>query len=116
PPSSTMPAWPNRRPNAMPAWPNPRPKPKPAFGEPGAESEAALCGAVRGGVPVPRVVVVVAFMAAAMDVIPLANDCGLVSAWRLRSSGLDTGVGAGLALLPCPAGILGLPLRIALLD
>jgi hypothetical protein len=45
-------------------------------------------------VPVPvRVAagLVGAFLAAAIPMFLLANDCGLVSAWRLTNSGLDTG-------------------------
>jgi ABC-type dipeptide/oligopeptide/nickel transport system permease subunit len=33
-----------------------------------------------------------AFLGTAMGKFLLANDCGLVSAWRLQDSGLDTGV------------------------
>jgi hypothetical protein len=33
-----------------------------------------------------------AFLVSAMGKFLLANDCGLVSAWRLQGSGLDTGV------------------------
>ena len=35
---------------------------------------------------------------------------------RLRDSGVDLRCRAGLAFLPCPAGVLGIPRRIALLD
>jgi hypothetical protein len=41
--------------------------------------------------PALAVRVVGAFLAAAIRVFLLANDCGLVSARRLRRSGLDTG-------------------------
>ncbi|WP_203731428.1 hypothetical protein [Paractinoplanes durhamensis] len=58
-----------------------------------------------------------AFLAAAIWVFLLANDCGLVSAWRLRIPAWTQGVAKPVsAFLPGPAGIRGVPLGIALLD
>jgi hypothetical protein len=45
--------------------------------------------------PAPVVALVGAFLAAAIRVFLLANDCGLVSAWRLRNPAWTQGVGAG---------------------
>jgi hypothetical protein len=56
-----------------------------------------------------------ALMAAAMGVF-LRMTVGSSPRGDGRSSGLDRRVGAGLACLPCPAGVLCLPRRIALLD
>jgi hypothetical protein len=49
-----------------------------------------------------------AFLAAAIWVFLLANDCGLVSAWRLRIPAWTQGASKPvLAFLPGPAGIVG---------
>ncbi|WP_157437765.1 hypothetical protein [Actinoplanes subtropicus] len=47
--------------------------------------------------PAPVVALVGAFLAAAIRVFLLANDCGLVSAWRLRIPAWTQGVGAGVS-------------------
>jgi hypothetical protein len=54
-----------------------------------AAAEDAAARAVRAPVVAARVG---AFLGTAMGKFLLANDCGLVSAWRLQDSGLDTGV------------------------
>jgi hypothetical protein len=77
----------------------------------------AVAAVARAAFPAPVVALVGAFLAAAIRVFLLANDCGLVSAWRLRIPAWTQGVAEPvLADLPGPAGILGVPLRIALLD
>jgi len=58
-------------------------------------------------VPVFRAAVVAlvgAFLAAAIRVFLLANDCGLVSAWRLRIPAWTQGVGAGASFPPRSSG------------
>jgi hypothetical protein len=77
-----------------------------------ADAAAGLRLGVVGFGTVGRVVVVVrvvaaaracvpdlvgAFLAAAIWVFLLANDCGLVSAWRLRNPAWTQGVGAGVS-------------------
>ncbi|WP_203807204.1 hypothetical protein [Paractinoplanes tereljensis] len=77
---------------------------------------ATFVPAVPAGLPGADALVE-AFLAAAIWVFLLANDCGLVSAWRLRIPAWTQGVTKPvLACLPGPAGILGIPLGIALLD
>jgi len=69
------------------------------------EVVAILVAVPEIGVPV-RVAagLVGAFLAAAIGMFLLANDCGLVSAWRLRSSGLDTGSRRRPSLPPLSSG------------
>jgi hypothetical protein len=65
---------------------------------PGADCAATVLmpALAVAGLPAPLTVVLLvllvgAFLAAGIPMFLLANDCGLVSAWRLTSSGLDTG-------------------------
>jgi hypothetical protein len=64
------------------ATPTATPAPAPAPVRLVAAGDAAPVVAARVG----------AFLGTAMGKFLLANDCGLVSAWRLQDSGLDTGV------------------------
>ncbi|WP_203823955.1 hypothetical protein [Actinoplanes palleronii] len=87
----------------------------------GVRREEPVAEVARSGVPetvlgpAPEAAGLVgAFLAAGIEVFLLANDCGRVGTGEIevRTSGRDD----GLAFLPSPSGVLGIPVGIALLD
>ncbi|WP_157441068.1 hypothetical protein [Actinoplanes awajinensis] len=87
----------------------------------GVRREEPVAAVARSGVPetvlgpAPEAADLVgAFLAAGIEVFLLANDCGRVCTGEIevRTSGRDD----GLAFLPSPSGVLGIPVGIALLD